>query len=419
MKQLLLLILCIFQVLTLKAQYCSSTASTADYEWIASVRFDTRTHYSGPSSGYEDFYGGILPFRAVPGSCYNMNIEVDYAATNYQEYFAVWIDLNHDGDFFDPGEEIFKTFAGIVGGVGANITIPASATLGETRMRVSMKYGFAVEPCDEYAYGEVEDYMIQLLPEEPTCPSAGLSTDYEYIKSVKINNVDNYSGDNGGYFSDFCGGNYLNMGMENELVLEPGFYGNPSTYPEVWKVWIDYNKNDSFEDVGEVVHISAPNEEVEIFNLTIPTSLISDEMYRMRVSMRYNSAVTSSCSAYSWGEVEDYEFVVKDPLGVATLLQEESHTRAFTKVKSSRVKESVKINPNPADQFINISFKYERDIPASYRIINMQGAIMEEKAVDMVGEEIRVSVHDYPNGYYLFQSKICDDWNAVPFIVLH
>ncbi|HOB24480.1 MAG TPA: GEVED domain-containing protein, partial [Kaistella sp.] len=48
--------------------------------------------------------------------------------------------------------------------VTGSITIPATATLGATRMRVMMKYSTApTSPCGTYTYGQVEDYTVNIM----------------------------------------------------------------------------------------------------------------------------------------------------------------------------------------------------------------------------------------------------------------
>lgn len=42
------------------------------------------------------------------------------------------------------------------------ITIPTSASLGSTRMRVSMRWNADMSPCTDIPYGEVEDYTVYI-----------------------------------------------------------------------------------------------------------------------------------------------------------------------------------------------------------------------------------------------------------------
>ena len=87
-----------------------------------------------------------------------------------QEYFKIWIDYNANGTFDEPMELAFDAGSGSQNTVTGNITIPISLALseGSTRMRVGMAYvgifgsGNPPTSCGTYAYGEVEDYCVNL-----------------------------------------------------------------------------------------------------------------------------------------------------------------------------------------------------------------------------------------------------------------
>jgi len=36
--------------------------------------------------------------------------------------------------------------------------------MGNTRMRVQMKYGGTQAACEQFSYGEVEDYLVNIAP---------------------------------------------------------------------------------------------------------------------------------------------------------------------------------------------------------------------------------------------------------------
>jgi len=416
MKQLLIILVSILSINTILAQYCSSSSTSADEEWISYVRLSSFSNTSTSSSGYQDFTDAFAPINMVAGGCHNINVNVDYSGTEYPEYYGVWIDLNNDNDFSDPGEEIHKTYSPIVGGFGANFNLPSSAALGITRMRVVMKYGSLANYCGNFAYGEVEDYHVNILAAEPVCSSSGQNTTYEYINSVSLNSTTTVSGNNGGYFINNCSGASLQMGLNNTITLVPGFNG--SSYPEVWKMWIDYNKNNSFEDAGELVHLSSANNGSESFNLSLPNSLMPDDMYRIRISMKYSSAAPNSCSNFFYGEVEDYLVVVQDPLGVAGSLQEEVATRARLRLNETTFTERYNISPNPASDYIQINFKYNRDIPESLTIVNMQGRIVKQLANFGKETQQKIEIDNFHEGYYLLQFIIDGDIETIPFVVI-
>ena len=66
-------------------------------------------------------------------------------------------------DFNDANELITEggPFA-YDGTIKTRFTVPTTISLGYTVMRVSMKYGSYPTPCEIFAYGEVEDYPIEL-----------------------------------------------------------------------------------------------------------------------------------------------------------------------------------------------------------------------------------------------------------------
>jgi hypothetical protein len=74
----------------------------------------------------------------------------------------VFIDYNQDGDFTDSGETVYTKATSTGTTATGSITIPATATLGTTRMRVSMKYNGIPTACESFSYGQVEDYSVNI-----------------------------------------------------------------------------------------------------------------------------------------------------------------------------------------------------------------------------------------------------------------
>lgn len=134
-----------------------------------------------------------------------------------------------------------------------------------------------------------------------TYPTISGRTYYEWIASVEIGGLHNVSGDNNGY------GDYTSLtldvtkGNSYNVSLLPGFKGN--TYTEYWKVWIDFNGDNDFDDAGEEV-FSGSGKSAITGNLTIP-STASTGTTRMRVVMKYNGAPPSAGNIGD-GEGGDY-----------------------------------------------------------------------------------------------------------------
>lgn len=78
---------------------------------------------------------------------------------------SVWIDYNHDSDFQDQGEFINTASLLANSTVSYNFTVPSSALIGKTRMRVREVYAVTnPDPCLNYTYGECEDFEITITP---------------------------------------------------------------------------------------------------------------------------------------------------------------------------------------------------------------------------------------------------------------
>jgi hypothetical protein len=99
------------------------------------------------------------------------------STSNYSlgEFLGIWIDFNDNGRFSDAGELIFTSTTG--GEFSGVIPIPATAPLGNHRMRVRLKseYGAFIlsDACKFFYIGEAHDYTVN-ISEPPFCK--GLSS---------------------------------------------------------------------------------------------------------------------------------------------------------------------------------------------------------------------------------------------------
>ena len=159
--------------------YCESSGFNTDYEYIDRVVFGNVDNTSGNDGGYGDFtnqvatvgLGDIVPLGLTPG----------FSDTPYNEAWRVWIDFNKDGDFNDDGERVFSgNGAGIL---SSTVEIPADATLGLTGMRVSMRWNRYMNPCSDFAYGEVEDYTVNITAEAQNYPLLDLRGEEYFVES--------------------------------------------------------------------------------------------------------------------------------------------------------------------------------------------------------------------------------------------
>jgi PKD repeat protein/C1A family cysteine protease len=143
--------------------YCSSYGN-ATREWISKVSLNNITSNSGSGgiTGYQDFTVTGPKFSVARGATYSMSLSPSFSSkTTNAEFFSVWIDFNNDSDFGDAGEQVL-TATKIKAAFSKSITISAGATIGTTRMRVSMKRNALPLPCEIITNGEVEDYTIAI-----------------------------------------------------------------------------------------------------------------------------------------------------------------------------------------------------------------------------------------------------------------
>ena len=75
-----------------------------------------------------------------------------------------WLDYNHDGDFADPGEQIFVGEAVSDGFNLLPFDVPLLATAGTTFLRLRLSESGGLSPEGSADSGEVEDYEVNVLP---------------------------------------------------------------------------------------------------------------------------------------------------------------------------------------------------------------------------------------------------------------
>ncbi len=140
--------------------YCTSQGNNTADEKIGRVAVGTINNASTGTAGYENFTA--ISTNAARSSAQTITITPAWTSTVYSEGYAVFIDYNQNGVFTDAGETVFTKATSTATTATGSFTIPATATLGATRMRVSMKYNGVPTSCEAFSYGQVEDYTINI-----------------------------------------------------------------------------------------------------------------------------------------------------------------------------------------------------------------------------------------------------------------
>ncbi len=160
----------------IRAPYCISAATSTGDEEIWGVSFGYLNNTStcttlapGPGSSVQLYgnYTGLAPTTVHLGDNVALAITVGTCGGFYGEVVAAYIDYNQNGLLTDAGENVYtsayqsNTNNAVLSGM---VTIPASALLGTTRLRIVYVEGSAAPACGTYTWGETEDYTINIQP---------------------------------------------------------------------------------------------------------------------------------------------------------------------------------------------------------------------------------------------------------------
>lgn len=195
--------------------YCTSSGINSASEWIQSVDLGTYSNNSGNNGGYQDNTSNSIIMDN--GTSYSLTLVPGFSNRSRREFWRVWIDYNMDGDFTDSGEEVFAA-DGKKNTVTGSIAIPSGLS-GQTRMRVSMKYNAVPSSCETFAYGEVEDYMLQFstpVPQPPEANFSGTPTSVTVGNTVQFNDLS--LNDPTSWSWIFDGGTPATSSIQNPLI---------------------------------------------------------------------------------------------------------------------------------------------------------------------------------------------------------
>jgi len=188
------------------------------------------------------------------------------------------------------------------------------------------------------------------------CDLKSNSQTYEWIKGVFMANLSNRSEKSA--YSDFTDiVSTVRAGEQTWITIEPGFRPN-EPYTEYLVVWIDWNKNNSFEDEEIILNQSGNRAMGSWF--TVPETFYGST--RMRIALQYGSK-PNSCGEIQGGEVEDYTIGTSGTKRVKTEMAE-----SFI----PDVKQTFTAYPNPTHGKITLEIP-EQFNNASIRLINNLG----------------------------------------------
>lgn len=105
---------------------------------------------------------------------------------------AAWIDWNQDGDWYDAGEKLGEfTTISTFETQDINFTVPQTAALGITEMRVRCVWqSVPLDPCEDYGYGETEDYSVNVAISTDIASIDGLAVNIYPVPTSNLLNLD-------------------------------------------------------------------------------------------------------------------------------------------------------------------------------------------------------------------------------------
>ena len=280
-----------------------------------------------------------------------------------------------------------------VGVTGYNIyngtTLVTTATTNSVTvsgLAASTTYSFSVKAKDAAGNLSASSNTVSVTTSPITityCASKGNSVADEFIDYVAIGGIANTTGANAGYanFTNLTGN--VPYGS-NTITYSAGFTG--SAYTEFWAVWIDYNKNGTFESTEQVASGSSSSSANLSSTFTVPTTALAGTT-RMRVSMKYNAAPTA-CETFTYGEVEDYTVNIGAPATPAInapAIADEPNVFDF------------EMYPNPVESNLSVAMFDNRAV--AYIIYNLNG--QQIKAGKLNQKEINVA--DLASGLYILE----------------
>ncbi|WP_084180138.1 fibronectin type III domain-containing protein [Schleiferia thermophila] len=161
----------------------------------------TATGCPSGNAGYSSYLNDTIIVNQ--GLTYTLSI-----TTNFQnQYFAIWIDTNNDGDFDDPGEFIWASNSPSTLTFSAQVTVPLSTPTGTFRFRIRGNYFSAIPStasCSTFTYGETHDYTILVNPAPSCLPPSNIT-----VQNVSTNSVTlNWSGNTSTYNVEYGTGTF-------------------------------------------------------------------------------------------------------------------------------------------------------------------------------------------------------------------
>jgi len=135
-------------------------------EWIDRVQVGAINNTSNNNNGYSNFENSSTNIKTGVATKIKLTPGTNDQTTR-NLIWNIWVDLNRDNDFLDPGEMVLQLAGKDNQVVSGNLIIPDKTSSGTTRMRISMNRGGINSPNSVTGFREVEDYTLNIIASKP------------------------------------------------------------------------------------------------------------------------------------------------------------------------------------------------------------------------------------------------------------
>ncbi|MEM6964272.1 MAG: S8 family serine peptidase [Bacteroidota bacterium] len=398
--------------------YCPSSGLNATNEWIDFVKFATISHFSGNDEGYGDHttyvaeleQNSLNPILLVPG----------FLGPTYEEVWKVWIDFNRDFDFDDPGETVFQA-GPTTTAVNGFFTIPPHVPIGLTRMRISMKWQGVPTACENFEFGEVEDYAVFIMPNsgQSTCPLVHYNTtDFEAGWGIWQDggadcrrDVEDAPYANSGSYcvrlrddspSAVLKSQYLGLADFSGLTISFSFITkNMQQATDHFSLEISRDGGQSFETLQAWFYQTHfENGERHQEEITVAGAFVDATVLRFKCNAAEDE---------NWLFLDDIMLVGCSDAqvgNVVTVNHSTSETESSTSAEvGDTFLEWVKIYPSPAEETLNVGFYATKNTTAQVSILNMAGQEIHRAQLTLEKNKylIPIDVSRFDSGIYFLK----------------
>jgi len=172
-----------------------------------------------------------------------------------------------------------------------------------------------------YAVGSANDtsetykFMYTVLPFE-YCSTSGTMTYQGNVTLVDFNTINNATGKTQAY-TDYTNTDSTELYQGQNYDLTVNLNTDNGNYQYYARVWIDWNKDADFDDLGEVYDLGSVTNNTDAptslspFTINVPAGAQVGKT-TMRVACRYDNYPTLCANGFD-GEVEDYALIILPP----------------------------------------------------------------------------------------------------------